>query len=114
MQTSKVRRSGALLVGLALVVAACGDDSKGATETTAAASTTAAVVETTAAPAPETTGAPTSGGELQGMKGSAPLPPDLSQDFKDRLATVPSGADLKDFAYSAETYDAVIVIALAA
>mgnify|MGYP003346769913 CR=1 FL=1 len=113
MQTSKVRRSGALLVGLALVVAACGDDSKGATETTAAASTTAAAVETTAAPAPETTGAPASGGELQGMKGSTPLPPNLSQDFKDRLGTVPSGKGLKDYAYAAETYDAVIVIALA-
>ena len=112
MQTSKVRRSGALLVGLALVVAACGDDA-------ASPETTAAVVETTAAPAPETTAAPetttapAAGGELQGMKGTTPLPPELGQEFKDRLATVPSGKDLTDFAYSAETYDAVIIIALA-
>jgi len=112
MQTSKVRRSGALLVGLALVVAACGDDSKGSTETTAAVvETTAAVVETTA-PA-ETTTPAASGGELQGMKGTTPLPPDLAQDFKDRLKTVPSGKDLTDYNYAAETYDAVIIIALA-
>ena len=112
MQTSKVRRSGALLVGLALVVAACGDDA-------ASPETTAAVVETTAAPAPETTAAPetttapAAGGELQGMKGTTPLPPELAQDFKDRLATVPSGKDLTDYNYAAETYDAVVVIALA-
>jgi ABC-type branched-subunit amino acid transport system substrate-binding protein len=114
MQKSQVRRAGALLVGLALVVAACGDDSdEGASDTTAAAvETTAAAVDTTAA-VETTVGEPAAGGELAGMKGTTPLPPELAQDFKDRLLTVPSGADLTDYNYAAETYDAVMIIALA-
>jgi ABC-type branched-subunit amino acid transport system substrate-binding protein len=116
MQKSQVRRAGALLVGLALVVAACGDDKKdGASDTTAAAvETTAAAVETTAA-AVETTagGAATAGSELKGMKGTTPLV-ELSQDFKDRLGTTPSGAGLTDYNYAGETYDAIVLIALAA
>lgn len=116
MQKSQVRRAGALLVGLALVVAACGDDNdSGSTETTAAAAeTTAAAVETTAA-AVETTagGEAAAGSELQGMKGTTPLV-ELSQEFKDRLATTPSGAGLTDFNYAGETYDAIVLIALAA
>ena len=122
MQKSRVRRFGALLVGLALVAAACGDDNTDSSaETTAAAvETTAAAVDTTAAavdttaPAPDTTAA-ASGNEMAGMKGTTPLV-ELSADFKDRLKTTPSGAadgGLKDFNYAAESYDAIMNIALA-
>ncbi len=87
MQKSRVRQIGALLVGLALVAAACSDDKKADT--------------------------PTTNSDLAGMKGTTPLV-ELSQDFKDRLATTPSGAALTDYNYAAESYDAVIIIALAA
>ncbi len=50
-------------------------------------------------------------GALAGMKGTTPLT-ELSSDFKDRLLAV--NKDLQDFNYSAETYDAVILTALAA
>jgi ABC-type branched-subunit amino acid transport system substrate-binding protein len=48
---------------------------------------------------------------ISGMAGTTPLA-ELSSDFTDRLLEV--DPDLVDFSYSAETYDAVIVIALAA
>jgi len=50
-------------------------------------------------------------GALAGMKGTTPLT-ELSSDFKDRLLAV--NKDLADFNYSAETYDAVVLTALAA
>jgi ABC-type branched-subunit amino acid transport system substrate-binding protein len=50
-------------------------------------------------------------GELAGMKGTLPLT-DLSQDFKDRLLEV--DPDLQDFNYAGETYDAIVLVALAA
>lgn len=113
MQKSQLRRAGALLVGLTLVVAACGSDSdSGSADTTVAPETTAA--ETTA---PETTAAettvPAAGSELAGMKGTTPLVK-LSDDFKTRLDGTPSGKGLTDFNYAGETYDAIVVIALAA
>jgi hypothetical protein len=49
-------------------------------------------------------------GALAGMKGTTPLT-DLGQDFKDRLLEV--DPDLQDYNYSAETYDAVVLSALA-
>ena len=48
---------------------------------------------------------------LEGMKGTTPLV-ELSQEFKDRLLVVDDS--LQDFNYAAESYDAVVVIALAA
>jgi ABC-type branched-subunit amino acid transport system substrate-binding protein len=48
---------------------------------------------------------------LVGMKGTTPLTP-LSQSFRDRLLAVDSG--LQDFTYAGETYDAVVISALAA
>jgi ABC-type branched-subunit amino acid transport system substrate-binding protein len=48
---------------------------------------------------------------IAGMSGTTPLA-ELSSDFTDRLLEV--DPDLVDFSYSAETYDAVIVTALAA
>jgi branched-chain amino acid transport system substrate-binding protein len=50
-------------------------------------------------------------GTLVGVKGTLPST-ELSQDFRDRLLEV--DPDLIDFSYSAETYDAVIITALAA
>jgi ABC-type branched-subunit amino acid transport system substrate-binding protein len=118
MQKSQVRRASALLVGLTLVVAACGSDSSSGGATTAAPETTAAAVETTAA-AVETTAAAVDttvaagGNELKGMKGTTPLVK-LSDDFKTRLQGTPSGKGLTDYNYAGETYDAIVTIALAA
>jgi len=133
MQTSRVRRAGALLVGLALVAAACGDDDEATTATTAEASATAeapatteAAPETTAAAttaAPETTAAWTEttaaaggGGELAGMKGTTPKGADVTAWIPavDEFWQAAGNDPLEDFNYAAEAYDAVIVIALAA
>ena len=126
MQKSRVRRVGALLVGLSLVAAACGDDDEdepaateapteettaGTTATTAADTTeTTAGTDTTAAAGGETAGA------LEGFKGTTPLV-ELSEDFKTRLNDfwVEKGnTALADFNYAAESYDAVVIISLAA
>jgi ABC-type branched-subunit amino acid transport system substrate-binding protein len=50
-------------------------------------------------------------GMLAGMKGTTPLTP-LSDDFKRRLRTI--NPKLNDFTYAAETYDAVVISAIAA
>jgi branched-chain amino acid transport system substrate-binding protein len=50
-------------------------------------------------------------GAIAGMKGTTPLV-ELSQDFKDKLLKV--NPKLVDFNYAAESYDGVVVIALAA
>jgi branched-chain amino acid transport system substrate-binding protein len=50
-------------------------------------------------------------GTLEGTKGTIPGA-EATTDFKDRLATV--NPDLKDYSYSAESYDAVVTSALAA
>ena len=50
-------------------------------------------------------------GALAGMRGTTPLT-DLAADFKDRLKR--STRTSKDFNYAGETYDAVVLIALAA
>ncbi|SFD83530.1 ABC transporter substrate-binding protein [Blastococcus tunisiensis] len=50
-------------------------------------------------------------GALAGMKGTTPLT-DLSDDFKNRLLEI--DPDLQDYNYAGETYDAVILTALAA
>jgi branched-chain amino acid transport system substrate-binding protein len=55
--------------------------------------------------------APLPPGTLEGTKGTIPGA-ETAADFKDRLATV--DPDLKDYAYAAESYDAVIVSSLAA
>ena len=114
MQKSSMRRFGAVLAGLAIVAASCGDD-----KTDSSADTTAAAVETTAA-AVDTTVADTTpaagGNEMAGMKGTTPLV-ELSDDFKERLKGTPTGSadgGLTDFNYAGETYDAIVNIALAA
>lgn len=124
MQKSRVRRVGALLVGLALVATACGDDEvtpAAATTEAPAPETTEATPETTeAAPetteaAPETTEAVAEGGELAGMKGTTPKGADVSAWIPavDEFWQAQGNAALEDFNYAAEAYDAAIVIALA-
>ena len=134
MSKTKVRRVGALLVGLSLVAAACGDDDDDDTTTEATeagGATSAPAVETTAAPGTSasadttgtttassgTTGTTTAGtgtpgeaGALEGLKGTTPLI-ELSSDFTDRLLEIDPA--LTDYNYAAETYDAVTIIALA-
>ncbi|MDR7280216.1 ABC-type branched-subunit amino acid transport system substrate-binding protein [Catenuloplanes atrovinosus] len=50
-------------------------------------------------------------GTLRGMKGTTPMAP-LTDDFKNRLRSV--DPNLGDFVYSGETYDAVVMSAIAA
>lgn len=101
MKKTNMRRFGALIVGLSLVAAACGSDDE-ATDT---------VVDTVV-----DTVAPVAGGDLEGMKGTTPLV-DLSSEFKDGLNTfwvAKGNPDLVDYNYSAESFDAVMLIAFAA
>ena len=60
--------------------------------------------------APTGTGEPGVPGALEGLKGTTPLV-ELSSDFTDRLLEVDPA--LVDFNYAAETYDAIVIIALA-
>lgn len=95
MRTRRLATRGvALSLALALTAAGCGDSENTADETT-----------TTAAD-----GGGTDAG-LAGMKGTTPLV-DLSDDFKSRMLEVDPA--LVDFNYGPESYDAVIIIALAA
>jgi ABC-type branched-subunit amino acid transport system substrate-binding protein len=130
MHTTRALRVGAVVAALALVGAACGGDDSGdddndttteapvdttATESTDASPTTAAEGATTTEGGAATTvaGGGETAGALVGFKGTTPLV-ELSDDFKTRLATTPSGANLSDYNYAAESYDAVVLIALAA
>lgn len=143
MQKSRVRRVGALLVGMSLVAAACGDDddddageAEAPAETTAASETTEATeetsVETTAATEDTTeettetttgdTEAPageaecgvapsdTTDGDLAGFGGTTPFG-ELTPEFLSRLCEV--DPELIDLNYATETYDAIMISALA-
>jgi ABC-type branched-subunit amino acid transport system substrate-binding protein len=110
MQKTSARRFGALLVGLALVgAAACGGDDSSAPATEA---------PSTEAPSTEapSTEAPAAGGELQGLKGTTPLV-ELSDEWKQAISDfwVAEGNEaLNDWSYAAESFDSVMLIALAA
>lgn len=132
MRKTRLRRVGAVVLGLSLVAAACGgdddDESTGTdVETTAAATTetteaapetTEAAVETTEAEAGAETTAAAGGGDtagaLAGMKGTTPLV-QLSDDFVARLQETPTAqaTPFTDPNYAGETYDAITIIALA-
>ncbi len=132
MQKSRVRRVGALLVGLSLVVAACGDDDSESTDTepagTEPAGDTTPATEPSADTTPTATEAPADsttpgtgttpaggGGELEGMRGSTPgLDVGNWIDGVNEFWVAQGNSELTDFNYAAETYDAVMVIALAA
>jgi ABC-type branched-subunit amino acid transport system substrate-binding protein len=86
----------AVLLTFGLLAAACGDDDESGSGSDATT----------------TTEADSGGGNsLVGMKGTTPLV-DLGDAFKDRLKTI--DANLSDFNYAAESYDATVTIALAA
>jgi ABC-type branched-subunit amino acid transport system substrate-binding protein len=116
MRITKVKSIAALTMGAALVAAGCGsskDSGAGAT-TAAPVATTAAAATTTAASGATTTaaGAPGKQGALEGLKGTTPLV-ELGDDFKNRMNAI--DPNLKGtYNYGAETYDAVVIIALAA
>ena len=142
MQKSRVRRVGALLVGLSLVAAACGDDeddegtdateapSEGteapatteATEDTASETTTAETTEETTETTTAATDAPsgeaecgiapsdTTDGDLAGFGGTTPFG-ELTPEFLERLCEVDPA--LIDLNYATETYDAIMISALA-
>src|SRR3546814_3038203 len=92
---------------LSLRAAACGDDDETATDT---GSDEATDTETDNETESDTEGGE-GDGELAGMKGTTPLV-DLDESFRERLMEV--DPDLVDFNYGPETYDAIIVSALAA
>ncbi|MDP4850887.1 MAG: ABC transporter substrate-binding protein [Ilumatobacteraceae bacterium] len=103
MKKNTVRRFGALVVGLSLLAGACGSDDDATTEEVVTEETTAEVVDET-------------GSELAGMKGTTPLV-ELTQEFKDAVNAFWTGKGneaLTDFNYTAESFDAVLLIALAA
>ena len=106
MQKTRVRRVGALLVGLSLFAAACGDDDS-SSEGTSAPAETSAPADTSA---PTDSAAPSGGGDLEGFTGTTPLTP-LGDDFKARLLEVDPA--LTDYNYAAEAYDLTTIIALA-
>jgi ABC-type branched-subunit amino acid transport system substrate-binding protein len=92
-------RLAAVLIGLTLIAAACGSDNK----TPAAAGSSASSGAPSAPKGPP--------GALAGLKGTTPLQ-DLKSDIKAKLDA--QGLDLKGtYNYGAESYDAVVVIALA-
>ncbi|MGB0099261.1 MAG: ABC transporter substrate-binding protein [Nocardioides sp.] len=50
--------------------------------------------------------------DLTGVKGTVPVPAEIDETFNERLLEI--DPKLKDFSYSAQSYDAVVIIALAA
>ena len=100
MKKNTVRRFGALVVGLSLLAGACGSDDAATEDTTV---TEESVVDE-------------AGSELAGMKGTTPLV-ELTSEFKDAVNAFWTGKGneaLTDFNYTAESFDAVLLIALAA
>ncbi len=128
MQKSRVTRVGALLVGLTLVAAACGSDDDGESSSTEAVSetteamtedteavseTTEAMTETTDAAAEAECGSAPSDitdGDLAGFSGTTPFG-EITPEFIERLCEIDSS--LTDLNYATETYDAVMISALA-
>jgi hypothetical protein len=130
MQTSRVTRVGALLVGLTLVAAACGSDSSSSsssaapsgTEATTATTeamtegttaTTDAMTDGTTAPSAAKCGNATSdvtNGDLEGFAGTTPFGK-VTDDFISRLCAI--DPTLTDLNYASETYDAMVISALA-
>ncbi|MGH9186066.1 MAG: ABC transporter substrate-binding protein [Acidimicrobiales bacterium] len=94
----------AVFAGLTLLAGACGDDDD---DDGAGGDTTTTGGETT------TTAGDGGGGELQGMKGTTPAPEttDAVTDFQARMDAHDTALD--DYAYGPETYDSVVIIALA-
>jgi hypothetical protein len=130
MKRTTVLKSAAVLGVASLALAACGGSSESSESSAApaesSAAASAAASEAPASEAPAATGTPlylvdgNTGnalgeklppGTLDGVKGTIPGA-ENTQDFKDALLEV--DPELKDFAYAPESYDAVILTALAA
>ena len=112
MSKRRLVRAAAVFSGLALVLAACGDDDGEDAGTGS---------ETTEAPSDETTttGGGGSRGELVGAKGTTPAPEttDTVAAFQDRMDEFAQAAGIDlggTYAYGPEAYDSAIIIALAA
>ena len=131
MTTSRATRVGALLVSLTFVAAACGSDSSSSSSTDAPAATDApastdapattdAMVDATTAP--DTTDAMASeaecgnapsdvtNGDLAGFAGTTPFG-EITPEFIGRLCAI--DPNLQDLNYATETYDAMVISALA-
>jgi len=106
MSKRRLVRAVAVFSGLALVLTACGDDEgddAGTTDTTA--------------PSDETTttgGGGGGGGELVGAKGTTPAPEITAEVEAFQARMDEQDPALDDYAYGPETYDSIIIIALAA
>jgi ABC-type branched-subunit amino acid transport system substrate-binding protein len=92
----------AVVLGFSLVAAGCGDDEEGSDGDDSTSTTEEADSDTGTGSGAEKA--------LSGMKGTTPLV-DLSDEFKDRMLAI--DPDLVDFNYGPESYDAVIISALA-
>jgi ABC-type branched-subunit amino acid transport system substrate-binding protein len=129
MTRTKATAVAAATGAAALLLAACGGSTT-STESDAAAASTPAAESSAAAPASDAAGGSTGtplylvdgntgnalgeklpAGTLDGVKGTIPGA-ENTEDFKDALLSV--DPELKDFAYGPETYDAVVLAALAA
>ncbi len=89
----------AVLGALSLLAAACGDDDDEPSASEDDTSTT-------------TVAEPSEGGELEGMRGTTPLPEEVPEDFQTRIEA--ADPELDDINYAPESYDAVVIITLAA
>ncbi len=138
MQKSRVKRVGALLVGLTLVAAACGSDDEHRDTDAPAATEAPPTPKPPTAPRPRTRApkargpraprhrrhrGPPSGeaecgnapsdvvdGDLEGFAGTTPFG-EITPEFIARLCEI--DPDLEDLNYATETYDAVMITALA-
>lgn len=131
MKRTTVLKSAAVLGVASLALAACGGSSSSESSSAAPAESSAAPSEAASSEAPATEEAAATGtalylvdgntgnalgeklpaGTLDGVKGTIPGA-ENTQDFKDALLEV--DPELIDFAYAPESYDAVILAALAA
>ena len=121
-----MKRVGALLVGLTLVAAACGSDDsadEGAATSDATETTDGDMTETTDGDMTETTdgggtaeaecgSAPSdvTGGDLAGFGATTPFG-EITDEFISRLCSI--DPNLEDLNYATETYDAIMITALA-
>ena len=131
MKRTTVLKSAAVLGVASLALAACGGSSESSESSAAAPAESSAAASAAASEAPASEAAAATGtplylvdgntgnalgeklpaGTLNGVKGTIPGA-ENTQDFKDALLEV--DPELKDFAYAPESYDAVILTALAA
>jgi len=113
--STRVVRAAAVFAGLSLMVAACGaDEETTANEETPATDGGGGGDDTATTEEDQTEEDIGGNGELEGMRGTTPLPettPEV-EAFNDRLLEI--DPELEDFNYGPETYDAFVVIALAA